>query len=124
MKEEPAAAGRGARRRGTPLSILGFRMGAVVAGGGGRWRGGGVGIAGEKARHGGPRGMAGAAADRRWGVVSGRRGGTGAGGSASGGWRLRGVQVEDELQALPKLHVKCLSATIAFSFDSSIQIPQ
>ena len=35
-----------------------------------------------------------------------------------------GVQVEDELQALPKLHVKCLSATIAFSFDSSIQIPQ
>ena len=35
MKEELAAAGRGARRRGTPLSILGFRMGAVVAGGGG-----------------------------------------------------------------------------------------
>ena len=35
MKEEPAAAGRGARRRGTPLSILGFRVGAVVAGGGG-----------------------------------------------------------------------------------------
>ena len=34
-----------------------------------------------------------------------------------------GVQVEDELQALPKLHVKCLSATIAFSFDSNIQIP-
>ena len=34
------------------------------------------------------------------------------------------MQVEDELQALPKLHVKCLSATIAFSFDSSIQIPQ
>ena len=34
------------------------------------------------------------------------------------------VQVEDELQALPKLHVKCLSATIAFSFDSCIQIPQ
>ena len=71
-----------------------------------------------------PRGMAGAAADRWWGVVSGRRGGAGAGGSAGGGWRLRGVQVEDELQALPKLHVKCLSATIAFSFDSSIQIPQ
>ena len=43
VKEEPAAAGREARRRGTPLSILGFRMGAVVAGGGGalagRWRG-------------------------------------------------------------------------------------
>ena len=53
------------------------------------------------------------AARRRWG----RR-------FASGGWRLGGVQVEDELQALPKLHVKCLSATIAFSFDSSIQIPQ
>ena len=35
-----------------------------------------------------------------------------------------GVQVEDELQALPKLHVKCLCATIVFSFDSSIQIPQ
>ena len=33
VKEEPPAAGRGARRRGTPLSILGFRMGAVVAGG-------------------------------------------------------------------------------------------
>ena len=73
---------------------------------------------------GGPRGMAGAAADRRWGVVSGRRGSAGAGGSAGGGWRLRGVQVEDELQALPKLHVKCLSTTIAFSFDSSIHIPQ
>ena len=43
VKEEPAAAGRGAHRRGTPLSILGFRMGAVVTGGGGalagRWRG-------------------------------------------------------------------------------------
>ena len=60
---------------------------------------------------------------RRWRVVSGRRGDAGAGGSAGGGWRLRGVQVEDELQALPKLHVKCLSAIIAFSFDSSIQIP-
>ena len=37
------AAGRGARRRDTPLSIIGFRMGEVVAGGGGalagRWRG-------------------------------------------------------------------------------------
>ena len=74
-------------------------MGAVVAGGG-------------------------AVADRWWGVVSGRQAGAGAGGSAGGGWRLRGVQVEDELQALPKLHVKCLSTTIAFSFDSSIQIPQ
>ena len=43
VKEEPTAAGRGAHRRGTPLSVLGFRMGAVVAGSGGalagRWRG-------------------------------------------------------------------------------------
>ena len=61
---------------------------------------------------------------RRWRVVSGRRGGARAASSAGGGWRLRRVQVEDELQALPKLHVKCLSATMAFSFDSSIQIPQ
>ena len=53
------------------------------------------------------------------------RGDEAARGSAGGGWRLRGGQVEDELQALPKLsHVKCLSATIAFSFDSNIQIPQ
>ena len=37
MKEEPAAAG-GARRRGTPLSILGFRVGA---GGLEGWPGGG-----------------------------------------------------------------------------------
>ena len=86
-----------ARRRGTPLSILGFRVGA---GGLEGWPG------------------------RRWGVVSGQRGGAGVGGSAGVGWRLRGVQVEDELQALPKLHVKCLFATIVFSFDSSIQIPQ
>ena len=35
VKEEPAAAGRGAHRRGTPLSILGFRVGAVVADSGG-----------------------------------------------------------------------------------------
>ena len=54
-----------------------------------------MGIAGEKARRGGPRGMAGAAADRRWGVVSG-----GAGGSAGGGWRLRGVEFDDKLEAL------------------------
>ena len=61
---------------------------------------------------------------RRWRVVSGRRGSARARGLAGGGRRLKGVQVEDELHALPKLHVKCLSATIAFSFDSSIQIPQ
>ena len=77
------------------------------------------------ARGGRARGLAGAAADRWWGVVSGRRGGAGAGGSAGCSWRLRGVQVEDEQQALTKLsHVKCLSATIVFSFDSNIQIPQ
>ncbi|TKW71129.1 MAG: hypothetical protein DI610_11610 [Staphylococcus hominis] len=71
VKEEPAAAGRGARRRGTPLSILGFRVGAVVAGGGGAvaW-----GSPEKKLGTGGPRGMAGAAADRRWGVFSGRAG--------------------------------------------------
>ena len=42
---------------------------------------------------GGLEGWAGAAADRRWGVVSGRAGrprAAGAGGSAGGGWRLRG----------------------------------
>ena len=67
----------------------------------GRWRGGGVGIAGEKARHGGARGMAGEAADRRWGVFSGRAGrhtdGRGRQGAVvwplvaggSGGWRLK-----------------------------------
>ena len=50
----------------------------------GRWRGGGVGIAGEKARHWGARGMAGAAADRRGAAV----------------WPAQGVEVEDEPQAL------------------------
>ena len=52
---------------------------------------------------GGARGMAGAAADRRWGVVSGRAGrprAAGAGGSAGGGWRLRGVEFDDKLEAL------------------------
>ena len=57
-----------------------------------------MGIAGEKARHEGPRGMAGAAADRRWGVFSGRRtAGRGRRGAAvwpvvaggSGGGRLK-----------------------------------
>ena len=68
VKEEPAVAGRGACRRGTPIYIR------VQGGSGGRrrWWGGGVGITRVKARHGGPRGMAGAAADRRWGVFSGR----------------------------------------------------
>ena len=62
---------RGARRRGTPLSILGFRVGAVVAGGGGAVAWGSL---EKKLGTGGPRGMAGAAVDRRWGVVSGRAG--------------------------------------------------
>ena len=61
------------------------------------------------ARGGGARGIVGAAADRLWGVVSGRaerRGGAGrplaagAGGSAGGGWRLGGVEFDDKLQAL------------------------
>ena len=52
---------------------------------------------------GGARGMADAAADWRWGVVSGRAGrprAAGAGGSAGGGWRLRGVEFDDKLEAL------------------------
>ena len=71
VKEEPAAAWRGARWRGTPLSILGFRMGAVVTGGGWAvvW-----GSSEKRLGTGGPRGMAGAAADRQWGVFSGRAG--------------------------------------------------
>ena len=47
--------------------------------------------------------MAGAAADRRWGVVSGRAGwprAARAGGSAGGGWRLRGVEFDDKLEPL------------------------
>ena len=68
--------------------------------------GGGVGIPREKARRGG--GLEGWPV-RRWGVVSGRaerRGGAGrplaagAGGSAGGGWRLRGVEFDDKLEAL------------------------
>ena len=59
-----------------------------------------MGIVGEKARHGGPRGMAGAAADRRWGVFSGRAGQRTMGGGGLLFGRLRGMEVEDELQAL------------------------
>ena len=82
MKEEPATAGRGDRQRGTPLSILGFRVGAVVAGGGGAvaW-----GSPEKKLGTGGPRGMAGAAADRRWGVFLGRAGQRTAGRERQGG---------------------------------------
>ena len=57
----------------------------------------------EKKLGGGARGMDGAAADRRWGVVSGMVGrprAAGAGGSAGGGWRLRGVEFDDKLEAL------------------------
>jgi len=137
----------GARRRGGSLRVLG---GVLLAGGGGRG-GGVVALRSPEKKLGageGARGLAGAAADRRWGVVSGRRGdGRPAvescfraarqrrwgivsgrrGGAGFGRWWLvaQGVQVEDEPQALPKLsHVKCLSATIAFNFDSNIQIPQ
>ena len=48
--------------------------------------------------------LEGAAADQRWGVVSGRAGrprAVGAGGSAGGGWRLGGgVEFDDKLEAL------------------------
>ena len=47
--------------------------------------------------------LEGSAADRRWGVVLGRAGrprAAGAGGSAGGGWRLRGVGFDDKLEAL------------------------
>ena len=55
---------------------------------------------------GGPRGMVGAAANQRWGVVSGQAGrrtagrGRRGGCLAGGGWQLKGVEVEDEPQAL------------------------
>ena len=73
-------------------------MGAVVAGGGGAvaW-----GSPEKKLGTGGPRGMAGAAADRRWGVFSGRagrrtagRGRRGGGYLVGGGWRLRGCRLK------------------------------
>ena len=56
----------------TPLSILGFRVGAMVAGGGGAVVWGSP----EKklGTGGGATGMVGAAVDRRWGVFSGRAG--------------------------------------------------
>ena len=57
----------------------------------------------KKLGEGGARGRAGAAVDRRWGVVSGRAvrpRAAGAGGSAAGGWRLRGVEFDDKLEAL------------------------
>ena len=110
MKEEPAASGRGARRRGTPLSILGFRMGAVVADGGGAvaW--------GSPEKKLGMGGLEGWPGRRRTGGGECFRGGRGgappaAGGGggrlAGGGWRLRGVEVEDELQALDFISNGC-----------------
>ena len=73
----------------------------------GRWQGGGVGIAGEKARHGGAyrdgRGGGGPAVGSVFGAggAAHRRPRAAGGGClAGGGWRLRGVEVEDELQAL------------------------
>ena len=57
--------------------------------------------------------MAGAAADRRWGVFSGGRGGAppaaSGGGLLFGRWWLaaRGVEVEDELHALDFLSNSC-----------------
>ena len=61
-----------------------------------------MGIAGEKAWHGGPRGMAGAAADRQWRVFSGWVGRRTAGRGRRGAivWPAQGVEVEDEPQAL------------------------
>ena len=60
-----------------------------------------MGIAGEKARHGGG-GLEGWPGRRRTGGGECFRGGRGGGGGclAGGGWRLRGVEVEDEPQAL------------------------
>ena len=113
MKEEPAEVGRGARRRGTPLSILGFRVGAVVAGGGGAvaWgspkkkldTGGLEGWPGRR-RTGGPAvGSvfgAGRAAHRRPRAAGGCC-------LAGGGWRLRGVEFEDEPRALDFISNDC-----------------
>ena len=65
-----------------------------------------MGIAGEKARHGGPRGMAGAAAVGGGECFRGGRGGAppaaSGGGLLFGRWWLaaQGVEVEDEPQAL------------------------
>ena len=80
----------------------------------GRWRGGGVGIAGEKARH------VGAYRDGRGGGGLAMGSVFGAGGAAhhrpraagacclaGGGWRLRGVEVEDEPQALDFISNGC-----------------
>ena len=78
----------------TPLVGSHRRLGAFI----GRWGGDP-----RRKSSGGTRGMAGAAADRRWGVVSGRAGrprAAEAGSSAAGGWRLRRVEFDDKLEAL------------------------
>ena len=96
-----------------------------------------MGIAGEKARHGGPRGMAGAAADRRWGVVSGRAGRRTAGrerretavwpvvAGGSGGWRLKmncrpSLNYMSSASLLPLRSVSTVAFRfqVNFSFDS------
>ena len=103
VKEEPPAAGTGAHRRGTPLSILGFGVGA---GGLEGWPG------------------------RRLRVVSGRRGGAGAGGSAGGGWRLRGCRLKmncrpslNYMSSASLLPLRSVS-TVAFRFHSKFQFRQ
>ena len=82
-------------------------MGAVVTDGGGAvaW-----GSPEKKLGTGGPRGLAGAAADRRWGVVSGQVGRCTAGrGRWFGRWWLaaQGVEVEVELQSLDFISNGC-----------------
>ena len=87
----------------------------MVAGGGGalagRWRGDRR--RKSSARGGAARGMAGAAADRRWGVFSGRAGRRTAGRGRRGAavWPVvpaaQGVEVEDEPQALDFISNGC-----------------
>ena len=102
MKKEPAAAGRGARRRGTPLSILGLRVGAVAWGspekkldtGGLQGWPGRQPIGGGECFRGG------------WGDTSPAAGGRGL---LIGRWWLaaQGVEVEDELQTLDFISNGC-----------------
>ena len=69
-----------------------------------------MGIAGEKAWHGGPRGMAEAAVGSVFGAGgASHRQARAMGGCclAGGGWRLRGVEVEDEPQALDFISNGC-----------------
>ena len=61
-----------------------------------------MGIAGEKSRQGGLEGWRGGDGECFWGGRGGAppAAGDGGGSLAGGGWRLRGVEVEDELQDL------------------------